>query len=96
MSAYKAVSFEVFGKVQGVFFRASTVEEANRLGVVGWCRNTRNGTVEGEAQGVADQLESMKDWLQHTGSPASKIERVAFKTQRDLEKLEYTAFEQRR
>ena len=33
-------SFEVFGKVQGVFFRKYTKQQAQALGVTGWCRNT--------------------------------------------------------
>ena len=36
-----AVDFEVFGKVQGVFFRKFTNEKANSLGLRGWVKNTR-------------------------------------------------------
>ena len=46
------VRFEVFGKVQGVNFRAYTAEQAKKLGIVGFCRNTQQNTVEGELQGA--------------------------------------------
>ena len=48
-------------QVQGVFFRASTADEAKRLGgIVGWVRNTPTGSVEGEAQGSNQQLEAFR------------------------------------
>ncbi|QSL66531.1 hypothetical protein MERGE_000911 [Pneumocystis wakefieldiae] len=47
----KRFYFEVFGKVQGVYFRNYIVEKAKSLSIVGWCRNTANGSVEIEAEG---------------------------------------------
>ena len=47
-------------QVQGVYFRAHTAEQAQRLGLVGWCRNTKAATVEGEVQGKAEQVATMK------------------------------------
>ena len=47
-------------QVQGVYFRAHTAEQAQRLGLVGWCRNTKVRTVEGEIQGEAQQVDTMK------------------------------------
>lgn len=46
------VTFEVFGRVQGVSFRHFTNKEAKRLGAAGWCKNTPKGTVTGEIQGT--------------------------------------------
>lgn len=46
--------------VQGVFFRDSTVQEANRLRLRGFVKNTPQGTVQGEVQGPADKAEQMK------------------------------------
>jgi acylphosphatase len=51
MGAVKRLSFEVYGRVQGVSFRAYTEREARKIGAVGWCRNTSKGTVQGEVQG---------------------------------------------
>ena len=45
------IKYEVFGKVQGVFFRKYTKKEADKLGLSGWVMNTDNGTVVGVAEG---------------------------------------------
>ena len=47
-------------QVQGVFFRSSTVDEAKKLGVVGWVQNTSAGTVQGQVQGKQEATEKMK------------------------------------
>lgn len=75
--------YEVFGKVQGVFFRKYTQREATRLGLVGWVRNTdrTRSSVEGEIAGTAGQSEElaqMRHWLGKVGSPKSRIERAEF------------------
>ena len=54
----------VSSQVQGVFFRASAADEAKRLRVVGWVRNTPTGSVEGEAQGSSQQLDTFRVLLQ--------------------------------
>lgn len=45
------MTFEVFGRVQGVHFRKYTKREADSVSAVGWCMNTGTGTVIGEVQG---------------------------------------------
>ena len=73
--------YEVFGKVQGVFFRKHTQREASRLELVGWVRNTDRSSVEGEVAGRRDQIEElaqMRHWLGKVGSPKSVIERADF------------------
>ena len=72
--------FEVWGKVQGVFFRKYTKQKADEYGVVGWIRNHKGrGTVQGEvvSQDVASKNQ-MKVWLQSVGSPMSVIEKANF------------------
>ena len=54
----------VSGKVQGVWFRASTQKEAQKLGVTGWVRNLPDGRVEVMACGPKDRIEKLKLWLQ--------------------------------
>ncbi|KAF1931725.1 Acylphosphatase [Didymella exigua CBS 183.55] len=71
----KRISFQVDGEVQGVNFRSYTQKQARSIGITGFVRNTSDGTVQGEAQGSADQL---KDFVQHlnTGPPAASVSGV--------------------
>lgn len=95
-SLLKSVHFEVFGKVQGVFFRKNTRKQARSHGVVGWVENTPRGTVTGVLQGDTAKVQLMQQWLSEVGSPHSKIERCLFKDEKTLWKVEYTSFEIRR
>ncbi|XP_064110719.1 acylphosphatase-2-like isoform X1 [Macrobrachium nipponense] len=87
-----AVDFEVFGKVQGVFFRKHTQKQAKKLDIRGWCKNTDQGTVEGQLEGVEQQIGFMKDWLEKTGSPSSRIERAEFKNEKAIEDYTFSGF----
>ncbi|XP_075156935.1 acylphosphatase-2 [Haematobia irritans] len=71
-------NFEVFGIVQGVSFRMFTEKQANKLGVRGWCMNTRDDTVKGEIQATPEAFDEMKTWLEKTGSPTSRIDKAIF------------------
>ena len=90
---FRTCAFEIFGRVQGVYFRKHTVDEARRLQLVGTVRNTRQGTVLGVMQGSPTNIEVMKVWLRETGSPMSRIERAVFTDERDIPTLDYTSFE---
>ncbi|ODN05749.1 Acylphosphatase-1 [Orchesella cincta] len=79
------VDFEVFGSVQGVFFRKYTQAQGNKLGLRGFCRNTSAGTVSGSMEGPRPEIEQMKHWLQNTGSPMSRISRAVFKNEKVIE-----------
>ncbi|XP_057661144.1 acylphosphatase-1-like [Diorhabda carinulata] len=94
MSSEKLISleFEIFGKVQGVYFRKYTERAANRLDVKGWCTNTDQNTVKGMIQGNSSNIESMKNWLEKTGSPRSKIEKAVFCNEKEIEHLTYDSF----
>jgi acylphosphatase len=54
----------VSGRVQGVFFRSSTQEEAKQLGLSGWVRNLPDGRVEVLAQGDSTAIEQLRSWLE--------------------------------
>jgi acylphosphatase len=69
------VHLTVEGLVQGVSFRAYTVEAARRLGVAGWVRNLPDGRVEAEAEGERSALEALVAWCRH-GPPAARVEDV--------------------
>jgi acylphosphatase len=66
------VRYLVEGRVQGVFFRASTAARARELGLAGWARNLRDGRVEVVARGDARALAELADWLWH-GPPAARV-----------------------
>lgn len=64
------------GRVQGVCYRASTVDEARGHGLTGWVRNLADGSVELEAQGEAERIEQLLAWCAH-GPPAARVTGVA-------------------
>lgn len=79
-STFAGFAFEVWGRVQGVFFRKYTEKKARDLGLSGWVRNTARGTVEGQvASDNNAALKDMQHWLRHEGSPHGWIERAEFK-----------------
>ena len=63
------------GRVQGVAFRASTVEHARAHGVTGWVRNLADGSVELEAQGDDAALTAFLAWCK-LGPPAARVTAV--------------------
>ncbi|GAA4890468.1 acylphosphatase [Ferrimonas pelagia] len=67
----KRVLAKVSGKVQGVWFRASTQQQARRLGVTGYVKNLSDGSVEILAQGGGNAVDALIDWAQHGPSQAT-------------------------
>jgi acylphosphatase len=67
--------FIVTGRVQGVFFRASTRDFTLQLGVAGYAKNRDDGSVEVLASGSSEALAALFAWLHH-GPPAARVERV--------------------
>ncbi|MFB6309053.1 MAG: acylphosphatase [Haloarculaceae archaeon] len=66
----------VSGKVQGVFYRATTREQATDRGVDGWVKNLSDGRVEAVFEGPEDDVESMVEWC-HEGSPRARVDDVS-------------------
>jgi acylphosphatase len=62
----------VGGRVQGVFFRYSTREVANRLHVYGWVKNRWDGSVEAIFEGERDNVEKIIAWC-HKGPPGAHV-----------------------
>ncbi|MFZ3484319.1 acylphosphatase [Sphingomonas sp. 3-13AW] len=66
----------ITGRVQGVFYRAWLVEQAEALGVTGWVRNRADGSVEAVVAGPAEQVEAIVARA-HEGPPAARVAGVA-------------------
>lgn len=73
MTAVAAARFLVSGKVQGVWFRASTRNVAVRLGLRGYARNLADGRVEVLATGEPTAIEALATWLRH-GPPLARVD----------------------
>jgi acylphosphatase len=63
------------GRVQGVFFRASTRDEARALGLTGWTRNLPDGRVEALFEGDKRLVDNMLAWCRK-GPPYAYVDRV--------------------
>ncbi len=83
----------VRGRVQGVFFRGATQEEARRLGVAGWVRNRSDGGVEAVLEGPSGPVEALLGFLAH-GPPAARVDALEQTDEARLEGLD--GFEVRR
>jgi acylphosphatase len=77
MSAEPRVRVHVWvsGRVQMVFFRASTQHVAREAGLAGWVRNLPDGRVEAVFEGPSDAVRGLVDWC-HQGPPTAHVEHV--------------------
>jgi len=66
------------GRVQGVFFRSETQDEALRKGVTGWVRNLPDGKVEAVFEGEKDKIEALIEYCRR-GPPGARVTRVEVK-----------------
>ena len=71
----KQVHLFVRGRVQGVFFRASTQREARRLGLTGWVKNRVDGTIEVLAEGEEEEIKELIGWA-NRGPGAARVDGV--------------------
>jgi acylphosphatase len=69
------VHLRVRGLVQGVYFRASTRDEARRLHLTGWVRNEPDGSVTAVAEGPRAALEALVQWARQ-GPPNARVDHV--------------------
>jgi acylphosphatase len=68
-------TFRIMGRVQGVFYRQSARQQAEKLGLSGYARNNADGTVTIEAEGPAAALDQLEQWCR-LGPPAARVEQV--------------------
>lgn len=73
--AQKRIHLVIRGRVQGVYFRQSSVREARRLGLTGWVKNRPDGAVEVVAEGEEDQVKDFLGWAQH-GPSTARVDKV--------------------
>ncbi len=80
----KQVYVKISGKVQGVFFRSEACEEARKLGLKGWVRNTKDGGVEVVVQGEEERLEHFITWC-WDGPDRAQVKNVEIERRGQLE-----------
>lgn len=80
----RRVAVAVSGSVQGVFFRSSTQEQAERLGLSGWVRNLPDGRVEAEFQGLEQAVADVVSFCRR-GPGGAEVEGVEV---RDLDPVD--------
>jgi len=73
----------VSGRVQGVFFRVETRDEATKRNVTGWVRNTSGGRVEAVFEGEREDVEKMIEFCR-SGPPGARVTKI------DVQWEEYT------
>lgn len=88
MSEKTAKHVIIDGTVQGVNFRATTLNRANAEGVAGWVTNLQDGRVEAHFEGDEDAVDAMIDFC-HEGSPAARVGTVEVE---DVEVEDYNSF----
>ena len=75
MSSRQAIRCLVVGRVQGVYYRAATVDQASRLQLDGWVKNLADGNVEVVAAGDSAAVAELASWL-WSGPPAARVSAV--------------------
>ena len=75
MNSSVAKRFIVSGKVQGVYFRASTRQQAVQLNIRGYAKNLPSGSVEIVAIGSIDAIATLEKWLSQ-GPPSARVDTV--------------------
>ena len=73
----KEIRIQVFGIVQGVFFRANTEKVAQKLGLNGYVKNLPDGSVEIVAQGDEDKLSKLLEWA-YRGPEEAEVKHLEF------------------
>jgi acylphosphatase len=92
MTARATVRLRIFGRVQGVGYRAWTAQRARKLGLTGWVRNLSDGTVEAMVQGPKDTIDTMVAACQ-AGPPLARVMQVDSREIADAES--FPSFQQR-
>lgn len=84
--------FEIFGQVQGCGFTKHCRDNCIALGIKGWVKNSKQGTIMGKMQGAKADVNKMVEWLSKTGSPGCKIDKAEFTNWGTLSRFAFTDF----
>lgn len=76
----------ISGRVQGVFYRATCMEVAQRLGLTGWVKNLPGSEVEVLAQGEKEKIEKLIEWCKK-GPPGAIVSNVDVMWENVLERF---------
>ena len=82
-------AINVSGRVQGVWFRKNTLQQAQKRQLEGWVMNLEDGSVQVHVQGPESQVMDLIDWL-WKGSPLSRVDHLDIV---DAKPLVMTGFE---
>lgn len=83
----KHIDISVSGKVQGVFFRVSAKEEAEKLGISGYAKNMNDGTVYIEAEGEEAALKGFVEWCK-SGPTHAEVKDISAKESHEVNGFE--------
>ena len=78
MSSFKTLRLHVFGHVQGVWFRSTAKENADRLNLAGWAQNEPDGSVIILIQGPHDLVDEFLKWCKE-GSIRAEVKKIDIK-----------------
>ena len=81
------VHLKINGRVQGVYFRASTAEQARRLGLTGWVMNCPDSSVEVVAEGEREELKKLISWCRN-GPPGAQVKEVRTEWEESTEEFQ--------
>jgi acylphosphatase len=93
MKGSARVRLKITGRVQGVYFRASAMQEARGLRLTGWVMHCPDSTVEIVAEGEKDQLKKLIDWCRG-GPPGAQVKEISVEW--ETSKQEFHSFSIRR
>ena len=75
LSEISCVHLKIAGRVQGVYYRASMLQQAQNLDLTGWVMNCPDGSVQAVAEGAKSRLEELIAWCRQ-GPPGARVARI--------------------